>query len=214
MDEFAPDFIETFPTPSLGCGAAVPPDMTDQPILRTRRLVLRPFTPSDGSAVQHLAGAASVADTTLTIPHPYGDGVAEAWIATHGPAYRRGENVVFAITDGDDSLVGAINVRLEKKDQRAELGYWIGEPFWGRGYATEAVQAAIGYGFTTLALNRLEARHLSRNLASGRVMQKAGMRHEGHHRQQVRKNGRFEDMESYSILRTDLQASATPLAAT
>jgi len=188
--------------------------MTDQPILRTRRLVLRPFALSDASAVQRMAGVAAVADTTLSIPHPYEDGVAEAWIATHGPAYRRGENVVFAITDRDGVLVGAINLRLVAEDHRGELGYWVGVPFWGRGYATEAVQAVIGYGFTTLELNRLEARHLSRNPASGRVMQKAGMHHEGHQRQHVRKNGRFEDLEYYGILRTDRRLPDSPPAAT
>ena len=177
--------------------------MTTQPTLRTPGLVLRPFAPSDAPIVQLLAGVAAVANTTLTIPHPYKDGLAEAWIATHAPAYALRENVVFAITAQDGNLVGAINLRLELGHHRGELGYWIGEPFWGRGYATEAVCAVIEYGFLTLGLNRIEARHLSRNPASGRVMQKAGMRHEGQQRQHVHKNGRFEDLEYYGILRSD-----------
>jgi len=178
-----------------------------QPTLRTPRLALRPFATSDASTVQRLAGVAAVADTTLTIPHPYTDGLAEAWIATHEPPYTRRDNVVFAITGEEGNLVGAINLRLELGHHRGELGYWIGEPFWGRGYATEAVRAVLEYGFLTLALNRIEARHLVRNPASGRVMQKAGMRREGEQRQHVRKNGRFEDLEYYGILRSDLDST-------
>jgi ribosomal-protein-alanine N-acetyltransferase len=181
-----------------------------QPTLRTTRLLLRPFGMGDASVVQRLAGAAAVADTTQNIPHPYEDGLAEAWIASHEPAYTRGERVVFAITEQDGNLVGAINLNLRQEHHRAELGYWIGEPYWGRGYATEAAQAIIEYGFTTLALNRIVATHLTRNPASGRVMQKAGMRHEGVQRQHVYKNGRFEDLESYGIIRGAALVPAFP----
>lgn len=177
--------------------------MTSQPTLSTSRLILRPFTGADAGEVQHLAGAAAVADTTLSIPHPYESGLAESWIATHQPAFSRQENVVFAITDKDSRLVGAINLRLELKHSRGEVGYWIGEPYWGHGYATEAVIAVLRYGLADLGLNRIYARHFARNPASGRVMQKAGMRHEGHERQHVLKSGRFEDLECYAIVRAD-----------
>ena len=177
--------------------------MSQQPILETPRLVLRPFALSDAPTVQRLAGAAAVADTTLAVPHPYADGMAEAWIATHQAAFERGENVVFAITLREGELVGAINLHLEPPHQRGELGYWIGEPYWNRGYATEALRAVIEYGFAIQGLNRMVARHLRRNPASGRVMQKAGMRREGEQRQHVMKNGRFEDLEYYGILRSD-----------
>lgn len=181
--------------------------MSDQPTLHTTRLVLRPFTAADTPVVQRLVGAASIADTTLNIPHPYLDGMAEAWITTHAEAYANRENVVFAIAVPNEGLVGAINLRLELDHRRGELGYWIGEPYWGRGYATEATIAVIDFGFTSLDLNRIEARYLSRNPASGRVMQKAGMQHEGRQRQHILKNGRFEDLEYYGILRTDWQPS-------
>ena len=177
--------------------------MTAQPTLETPRLLLRPFRLSDATDVQRLAGEAAIADTTLTIPHPYEDGMAEAWIVTHGPAYASRESVVFAILDRADALVGAIGLRLEPAHRRAELGYWIGVPHWGRGYATEAVGAAIEFGFWSLGLNRIHARHFTRNPASGHVMQKAGMTLEGHERQHVFKNGQFEDLACYGILRSD-----------
>lgn len=79
----------------------------------------------------------------------------------------------WAITHSDDGrLFGAISIHVEKGQRLAEIGYWIGKPFWNRGYATEATRAAIAYGFEHLGSNRIQARHMTKNPASGRVMQK------------------------------------------
>jgi RimJ/RimL family protein N-acetyltransferase len=172
-------------------------------VLFTERLVLRPFNLSDAADVQRLAGAPQIADTTLNIPHPYQNGMAEAWIETHAPAFARGEMAIFAITDPAGPLLGAISLRLEPAHGRAELGYWIGVPYWGRGYATEAAVAIIAYGFEVLAVERIYAAHLVRNPASGQVMRKAGMAYEGCHRRHIHKHGRPEDIACYGILRTD-----------
>ena len=83
---------------------------------------------------------------------------------------------------------------------RAELGYWVGVPYWNRGVATEAARALVAFGFGALGLHRVQARHLTRNPASGRVMQKLGMRLEGVHREAVRKWDRFEDLAMYAVL--------------
>ena len=100
-------------------------------------------------------------------------------------------------------LVGAIGLNIERRFNQAELGYWIGKPFWNRGYATEAAIAVIRFGFASLDLNRIASRHFSRNPASGRVMQKAGLRHEGTARQSMIKWGKYEDLQLYAILRED-----------
>lgn len=175
--------------------------MSTQPQLRTERLILRPFTLDDSVAVQLLAGAHEVADTTLHIPHPYPDGAAEQWIATHATSWDDGMGVTYAVTEGaTDTVVGAVALVIAALHARAELGYWVGVPFWNRGYCTEASRALLELGFETLGLHRTQARHLTRNPASGRVMQKLGMRLEGVHRQSLRKNGRFEDLAVYAIL--------------
>ena len=97
------------------------------PRLSTERLVLRPFDLSDARAVQRLAGAREVADTTLHIPHPYRIGMAEAWIGTHREAFAAGRSVTFAIVrKRPRALVGAIGLQLDLAHGRAELGYWIG----------------------------------------------------------------------------------------
>ena len=177
-----------------------------QPSLETPRLILRPFCQSDAMTVQHLAGDRAIADTTLSIPHPYENGVAEEWIDGHKPGYENGLLATFAIVLRDDSkLVGAIGLTVNRSLNKGELGYWIGKPFWNLGYATEATNAVIAFGFDELRLNRIHAVHLTRNSSSGRVMEKAGMLLEGTARQDTMKWGKYEDLEIYGILREDWQ---------
>lgn len=181
------------------------------PTLTGPRLDLRPFSIHDAPAVQALAGAREIADTTLTIPHPYGDGVAEQWIATHPAAWAAGERVSFAVVErASAQLVGAIGLALRAAHARAEMGYWIGVPFWNRGYATEAAALVLGFAFEELGLHRVHAQHFTRNPQSGRVMQKLGMRHEGRLRQHVRRWGSPEDLEQYGILRDEWRSRPVP----
>lgn len=151
---------------------------------------------ADAGRIRELAGAREVALNTLTIPHPYPDGAAETFIS------KESEDVVrFAIDDGQ--LVGVIGLHLNRQDNRAELGYWIGVPYWGRGYATEAAAEVVRHGFEDLGLNKIYAGYFSRNPASGNVLRKIGMRHEGTLRQQHRKWDEYVDVEFYAILRQE-----------
>jgi RimJ/RimL family protein N-acetyltransferase len=178
------------------------------PLLLTPRLLIRSFLQTDARRVQLLAGDAAIADTTLNIPHPYEDGMAEAWIAGHAEQFKRGEQAHFAVVlRAADELVGAVGLTFVSTHARAELGYWIGRPYWSQGYCTEAARALLGYAFMARGVNRVQATHLSRNPASGRVMQKLGMQHEGTARQYFRKAGRFEDVERYAVLRDDYFAA-------
>ncbi len=178
--------------------------MLRQPTLETQRLLLRPFQTADADDVRRLAGDRAVADTTLNIPYPYEDGMAEKWISNHRDWFEFREQAIFAVTlRAENTLIGAIGLRLHPHDDRAELGYWIGKPYWGQGFATEAGRAIVDFGFEQLGLNRIYAHHFSRNPASGRVMQKLGMIHEGRLRQHVRKWDAFEDLELYAILKAD-----------
>ena len=175
--------------------------MPEQPLLVTDRLHLRPFSLSDAAHVQALAGERAIAETTLLIPPPYGDGVAETWIATHQPQFRDGRLVNYAITlRPDGHLIGAVGLVIVRVHDRAELGYWIGTRWWNRGFATEAARAIIRYGFDDLGLHRIEAEHFARNPASGRVMLKCGMRYEGRSLQAVKKWGIYEDIDRYGLI--------------
>ena len=178
--------------------------MNERPTIHTDRLLLRPFTLEDASRVQKLAGEKDIASTTLNIPHPYEDGMAQEWIGTHQDRYDKGESVVFAIVLNDHStLIGAIGLEISKDHDRAELGYWIGKPYWNKGYCTEAARALIQYGFDVLGLVRIHASHFGRNPASGRVMQNIGMIHEGSLRRHINKRGKLEDLEVYGILKEE-----------
>ncbi len=138
------------------------------------------------------------------IPHPYEEGMAEEWISTHAATFEAGRAVDFAITlRADGSLLGAIGLRDISVGHQAELGYWIGVPYWGQGYCTEAARAVIVYAFTTLDLFRVHAHHFSCNPASGQVLRKLGMKHEGCLRRHILKWGQFEDIEMYGILREE-----------
>lgn len=174
-----------------------------RPTLTTERLVLRPFTLADAPEVNRLVGDRRIADTTLNIPHPYDESMAEAWIGTHAEAAERGDSLTLAITEKDGGLVGAVALAIARTPQRAELGYWIAVPHWGRGYATEAAQAIVGYAFDTLGLNRVVAHCLTRNVGSARVMEKVGMQREGTLRAHVIKWNAPEDVALYGILRDE-----------
>jgi ribosomal-protein-alanine N-acetyltransferase len=176
-----------------------------QPNLTTPRLLLRPLATSDAPEIQRLAGDWAIARMTLSIPHPYGDGVAEQWIASQAEAFALGQQAAFAISLREGgTLVGSVGLMICPEHARAELGFWIGRPFWGRGYCTEAAGAVIRFGFEQLGLNRIFAHHFAHNPASGRVMQKLGMKYEGRLRQHVRKWGKFVDIEQYSILKGEM----------
>jgi len=181
--------------------------MEEIPVIVTERLVLRPFKMSDASEVRRLAGEREIAANTLLIPHPYLEGMAEDWISTHADRCKRGEGLVWAITEKiEGNLLGTIGLNLEPEHLKGELGYWIGKKFWSRRYATEAGEAVVAFAFDRLKLNRIHARHLKRNPASGRVMQKLGMQYEGCLRQDVIKWGSFEDMHLYGILESDYRS--------
>lgn len=112
---------------------------------------------------------------TALIPHPYPDGAAEAWIAAQARNHAAGREFTYAITSVDEPiLVGTIGLR-PAPEERGNLGFWIGRPYWGRGYATAAARAVIALAFALLDMDTVTARHLVRNPASGRVMEKCGM---------------------------------------
>lgn len=107
---------------------------------------------------------------------------------------------------GSDGLfIGFIGFEINHWANSAELGYWLGKPYWNRGYATEAARAMVEYGFEELELNRIQARHMEHNPASGRVMEKIGMKYEGTLRQATYRFGEYHDLLMYAILRSEYE---------
>ncbi len=136
-------------------------------MIRSRRLTLRPLRPADAGRVAELAGDWEVASMTARIPYPYTEGMARQWIETIEP-----DEFVCAI-EHDGEFIGLCGY-LPDNDGSAELGYWLGKPYWGKGFATEAAQALIRYCFRVAKIRRLTSGHFVENPASQRVIAKLG----------------------------------------
>ena len=162
--------------------------------------------------LSRLAGRREIADTTITIPHPYSEEQAQKWIAGFADLSAQGKVVVFGMTlKLGGNLVGTIGLRdIDAEHSQAELGFWVALECWGQGYATEAARAVVGFGFGQLGLNRIYAHHMVRNPASGRVLTKVGMKQEGLLRQRVRKWGVFEDVVLLALLREEWAQPSKP----
>jgi RimJ/RimL family protein N-acetyltransferase len=179
--------------------------LSGTPTLLTTRLLLDAFDLGDAAELQRLAGAREIADTTLSIPHPYELDHALAWIGQQRREAVRGRAINFAIRlRPSGPLIGSAGLRdIDPEHLQAELGFWIGLEWWRQGYAREAAAAVIQFGFESLELNRIYAHHMSRNPAAGKVLAAAGMQREGLLRQRVRKWGVYEDVVLYAIVRDD-----------
>ncbi|MDX2145219.1 MAG: GNAT family N-acetyltransferase [Rhodospirillaceae bacterium] len=142
--------------------------------IKTQRLTLRPYVAADAKRIQALAGLREIAMMTgPSIPHPYPDGAAEAWIAKQGQRRFDGQSHAFAI-DIDGALAGSVGFEDGGKGTHFELGYWLGKPYWGRGYVSEAAAAVVEYAFGWLNHPALVAGYHIDNPASGRVLAKLG----------------------------------------
>jgi [ribosomal protein S5]-alanine N-acetyltransferase len=174
------------------------------PTLETSRLILRPYTTDDISALLPLIGAREVAATTLRIPHPYSESVAREFIAMTERENASGQCVrLCVIVRESNALCGGVGLQVDATHQRAELGYWIGVPFWRNGYASEAATELVRYGFESLKLHRIFASYFSGNDASKNVLEKIGMKYEGCQRGHFLKWGEFFDSELYGMLAED-----------
>jgi RimJ/RimL family protein N-acetyltransferase len=178
--------------------------MIVRPTLTTQRLVLRPYREEDAADVRRVAGERAIADTTMRIPHPYQNSDAVAFIERQQDNFAGGRSVQFAMTSAaDGELLGGVGLEIDPDHASAELGYYVAVPHWGKGYASEAAAAVVAFAFDVKHLNRVHAHHMTRNPASGRILQKLGMRHEGTLREHIMKWGVPENVEVYAILAAD-----------
>jgi ribosomal-protein-alanine N-acetyltransferase len=174
--------------------------MANAPVLETTRLRLRPYTEADIAELVRLLGVREVAATTLRIPHPYNEQDGKDFLALLLDHHR----LWLAITLREGGRqVGGIGLTIDEPHQHAELGYWLGIESWGKGYATEAAQEMLRYGFQDLKLHRIFASHFKHNPASGNILKKLGMRYEGCQREHYRKWDKTIDAELYGILRRE-----------
>ncbi|MGP8305333.1 GNAT family N-acetyltransferase [Vibrio sp. YIC-376] len=150
-----------------------------QQAIESERLILRQFSLSDAKRVSELAGDKQISEMTANIPYPYSVSDAESWIRTHAALFLSGKGVVYAIVLKDSSeLIGAISFpKLE--NGLGVLGYWLGVPYWGCGYATEASKSLISFSKKHYGLTRLKVMHLVGNERSKSVIEKLGIKYVG-----------------------------------
>lgn len=144
----------------------------------TSLTALVPIASRHADAVQRLvASDRSIVEQTR-LPDPYPEDGAQRWIDHARPRHEQGEEYTFAVEHGG-AVVGACGLIVSAGKREAELGYWIGRPYWGHGYATEAARMAVAFAFDRAGIERVVAVPLADNAPSRRVLEKAGLRFVG-----------------------------------
>ena len=165
-------------------------------------ICIRSFKHTDKAALVKYANNKKISKRLKdSFPHPYTEENAEEWL---GLACNQNPELNFAIAD-ENELIGAIGLMLQEDVNRfsAEIGYWIGESFWGKGVAVSALIAMTDYAFKHFKFNRLFASVFEGNDASMKVLEKAGYKMEGKFRNAVYKDGDFLDQYIFSILKEE-----------
>lgn len=171
-------------------------------IIKSDKFILRPLKKEDAAEMARLAHDRVIYRNTLLLPHPYNIKHAKDWIRINLKNYKikQPSNYVFAI-EIDGKFSGAIGIHKIVYGHKAELGYWLGREYWGRGIMSEAAKKVSQFAFQKFKLKRLYATAFPWNKASMRIMEKAGMKFEGILRADAKKNGKFLDHHIYAKIK-------------
>lgn len=177
---------------------------SDLPVLATERLTLRRMSPRDLADVYAYGRDPEVSKFTLWDAHRSID-EARLFVNDVIHAYERGEPNPWVIeVNALKRVIGTVGLGdLHPQHGRCEVGYVLGKAYWGKGYATEALRAVLRFCFADLRMNRVEGKCFPENVASGRVMEKAGMQFEGLLREYLFAKGTFQHVRLYAALARD-----------
>ena len=180
----------------------------DLPTFLTPRLHLRPYRPADAPEVWQVLSAEGIYATTAYIPRNITLAQTRYWVEQVCRAAQEGtalELAVFSRSDG--RYLGNVGlIQLHPRHRSAEITYFIRPDAWGKGYATEAAEVLVRYGFEKKQLHRIAGTCMKQNAASQRVMEKLGFRVEGIAREELYKDGVFLDVTHLALLASEWQA--------
>ncbi|WP_338812498.1 GNAT family N-acetyltransferase [Bernardetia sp. Wsw4-3y2] len=178
--------------------------------LESERLLLNSLSYKDIPKIIEYAVNPKISENVINIPFPYFEQDAIFWINSANQDLKTGEAYKFAIRLKDDKnleFMGGIGLLVDKKHNRAELGYWIAEHFWSKGFMSEAVEKILEFGFETVELNKIIANHFLTNPASGKVMIKNKMIKEAEIKEHFKKGDTYLDIIQYRLTRKEYQES-------
>jgi len=174
------------------------------PIQTTPRLRLRLMREDDFPNLLRYVNHEAVFANILNFPEPYLESDAQNRLEFVTQGFQRGERYVFAMASReDDGFIGEIGIHLDKNHHRAEMGFWLGEPYWNRGLMREAVAAVLKFGFEEAKLHKIIATHYLSNPASGKVLLSNGMVKEAEMKDHYFHQGEYRSIAQYRMLRDE-----------
>ena len=176
------------------------------PELKTKRLRLRNVHINDVPSILKYANNKAISDNVLNIPNPYLEDEVLYWIEMAQQGFKKNVRYAFAINLTENrELIGVIGLSIDKDHNKAELGFWVGEPFWGRGIMTEAAEEILKFGFGKLNLNKIYTTHFIDNPASGKVLSKNGMIMEGELKDHYLRNNVYRSVIMYRLTKEEYE---------
>ena len=177
------------------------------PELQGRLILLRGLRKSDAASIQRNANNKRVARNLPLLPSPYSMKDALRWVGVTQRQARTAKGYDFGIVEKEHGCaVGCIGLKnINLHDKNAEVGYWLGERYWGRGYVTEALGLMVRFVFKELRLRRVYAIVHASNQGSIKVLERSGFKREGSFRKACLMGGRWTDVYAYGLLKEEFR---------
>lgn len=169
-------------------------------LIETENLIIRLIEYNDIYPMTNILNNFNVTKYLLEVPYPYSLKDAEDFVIYNMENFYPERLIIYTIIDKyTEEVYGVLSMNFSQVHNRGEIGYYLGEEYWNNGIMTEAIKGVIKYWFDE-GLKKITGNHFLFNKASGRVMEKAGMKKEGIARKHVKKDGKYFDLVFYGII--------------
>ena len=166
---------------------------------------IRPLHKSDADSIVKYINDAQIHRNTTNIPYPYSEKDAKTFLTDSPKHWSAGSAYRFGIVINHE-VVGCCSLeKINQKDCNAELGYWLGRPFWGQGIMSRVTKAVVAFGFNQLKLHKIIVKHQETNKSSQRIIEKLGFMYEGTERESHLRDGKWCNCRCYSLLESEFK---------